>query len=236
MLDQVVEIAAGLHDVRRQVEHIDVALVDGDDARGRVVHHQALDHVVERGVEPVPFRFQPLLCLAALPGHLPDDEEQDQRDRRCRQDGGADQEPGLGLPIGQRGGYRICRDDDDREAAQLGRGPEPVPAVDRAFDAQRLLTALRQDTLQQRRRSEFLSDQVLGARMSRQQGAVGVKHRNGSVRSDRNGSKELHVIGRIDAPRHHAEKDTIFAGQSMSNDRVQAAADKAAKGLGLDRR
>jgi hypothetical protein len=58
MLDQVAEMAARLRDVGRQLIHVEVAPVEGDDARGRVVQHQALDHVVERGVEPAPLGFQ----------------------------------------------------------------------------------------------------------------------------------------------------------------------------------
>ena len=89
-----------------------------------------------------PFRFQPLLRLAVLPGDLPDDQEQDQGDHRRRQRGGDDQESGLLAPVGQRGGDRVGRDDDDRETAQRGRGSEPVRFVDRALHAQRLLAAL----------------------------------------------------------------------------------------------
>ena len=69
----------------RQIVHVDIALVEGDEARRGVERHQSLDHVVQGGIEPVPFRFQPLLRLAVLPGDLPDDQEQDQRDHRGRQ-------------------------------------------------------------------------------------------------------------------------------------------------------
>ena len=33
----------------------------------------------------------------------------------------------------------------------------------------------------------------------------------GGARAERDGSKELLVIGGIDAPRHHAEKDAVLA-------------------------
>ena len=58
--DQVGEADARLHDLCRQIVHVDVALVEGDDAGRCVVQHEALRHVVQGGVEPVLFRFQPL--------------------------------------------------------------------------------------------------------------------------------------------------------------------------------
>lgn len=85
VLDDVVKMAARLHDVRRQIEHLYVAAVEGDDARGGVVHNQSLDHVVERGIKPLPFQFQPLPRFTVLSRDLPDDQVQYQRDHRCRQ-------------------------------------------------------------------------------------------------------------------------------------------------------
>ena len=82
--------------------HIDVALVADDDAGGCVVQHEALRHVVERGVEPVLFRFQPPLRFPVLPGDLPDDQQQDDGDRQRGQNGGDDQKPGLRAPVGER--------------------------------------------------------------------------------------------------------------------------------------
>ncbi len=210
VLYQIVEMAARLHDIRRQVEHVDVALVDRDDAPGGVVHHQPLDHVVQRGVEPMPFGLQPLLRVTTLPGDLPDDQEQDQGDHHGRQHGRGHEESGLRAPVLQRCGNRVGRDDDDREAAQLGRRSEPVRIVDRAAHAQRLLAALAQDPLQQRRGLEFLSDHLIDVRITRQQGPVGVEHRDGSPRAHRDRSKEFLVIGGVDAPRHHAEEGAVF--------------------------
>ena len=82
MLDQVEEAAARLHDLCRQIVHVEIALVADDDARRGVIQHEALRHVVQRGVEPVLFRFQPLLRFPILPGHLPDDQEQDEGDHQ----------------------------------------------------------------------------------------------------------------------------------------------------------
>jgi len=83
VLHQFLEMTARFHDFRRQLVHVDVAPVEGDDARGGVIQHQALDHVVQRGVELAPLRLQSLLGFTALPGDLPDDQEQDQGDHRC---------------------------------------------------------------------------------------------------------------------------------------------------------
>ena len=75
MLHQVAEMATRLHDIGRQAIHVDVAAVEGHDARRGVERHQALDHVVQGGVEPAPFRFDPSLGLAALAGDLADHQE-----------------------------------------------------------------------------------------------------------------------------------------------------------------
>ena len=214
MLHQVAEMAARLHDVGRQVVHVDVAPVEGDDARRGVERHQALDHVVQRGVEPAPFRFQPLLRLAVLPGDLPDDQEQDQGDHRGRQRCRDDQESGLLAPVGERGGNRVGRDHDARVVAERGCRSQPVRLVDRALHAQRLLAAALPDPLQQRRLREILADQFVDLRIARQHGAVGMKHRDGGARSERDGSKEFFVVGGVDAPRHHAEEDAVFAAQA----------------------
>ena len=63
-----------------------------------------------------------------------------------------------------------------------------------------------------------------------------MKHRNRGAGSDRDGNKELHVIGRIDAARHHAEKDAVFPGQPVGDDRVQIVGEKALDRLRLYRR
>ena len=65
--------------------HVEVALVEDDNARRGVVQHEPLDHVVERGVEPLPLGFQPLLGFAVLPVDLANDQEQDQRDHQGSQ-------------------------------------------------------------------------------------------------------------------------------------------------------
>ena len=128
MLDQVVEVAARLHDVCRQIVHIEIALVGGDDACRRVIQHEALRHVVQGGIEPVLFRFQPLLRFPVLPGHLPDDQEQDEGDHQRRQHGGSDQESGLRAPVGQRRRDRRGRDHHDWKAAQPARPIRAGPA------------------------------------------------------------------------------------------------------------
>ena len=183
-----------------------------------------------------PFRFQPLLRLAALPGYLPDDQEQDQGDHHRRQRCRDDEEPGLRAPVGQCGGNRVGRDHDARVVAERGRGSQPVRLVDRALHAQRLLAALVPDTLQQRRLREILADQFVDPRIARQHGAVGMKHRDGGAGSERDGREEFFVIGGVDAPRHHAEKGAVFARQPMGDDGVQIAGDMAANRLGQDRR
>ncbi len=115
MLHQVAQLRSRLHDLGRQPVHVDIAAVEGDDAPGSVVHHQTLDHVVQRGVELTPLRLQPLLRFTALPGDLPDDQEQNNGDHHRRQRGGEDQESGLCAPVGQCGGDRVGRDDDSRK-------------------------------------------------------------------------------------------------------------------------
>ncbi len=85
MLHQVAKMTARLDHVGRQVVHVDVALVEGDEASRGVERRKTLNHVVQGGIEPAPFRFEPLLRLAVLPGDLPDDQEQDQGDYRGRQ-------------------------------------------------------------------------------------------------------------------------------------------------------
>ena len=142
--------------------------------------------------------------------------------------GGGDQEPGLRAPVGQRGGCRVGRDDDAGEMGQRHGGAEPVHLVDRTLhDAHRLLAALVQDPLQQRSGREFLSDHRIDVRIARHQGPVGMEHRDRRALSERDGRKEFLVIGGIDAPRHHAEKHAVCAGQPMGNDGVQIAGDKA---------
>jgi hypothetical protein len=63
-----------------------------------------------------------------------------------------------------------------------------------------------------------------------------MKHRYGGARSERDGSEEFFVIDRVDAPRHHAEEDAVFAAQPMGDDRVQIAVDIAADRFGQNRR
>ena len=94
---------ARLYDVGRETEHVDIALVVQDHARGSVEQHQALRHVVERGVELLLLRLPALLRFPALSKHLTDDHDQNQRNHQRGQRGGADHEPGLCAPIGQRG-------------------------------------------------------------------------------------------------------------------------------------
>ena len=91
VLDDVGKMAARLHDVRRQIEHLYVAAVEGDDARGGVVHHQSLDHVVQCGIEPLPFQFQPLPRFTILSRDIAHDQVQHQRDHPCRQSCGGHQ-------------------------------------------------------------------------------------------------------------------------------------------------
>ena len=50
--DQIAEMQAGPHHVRRQLVHIQIALVAQDDPRVRIVQQQALRHVVDGGIQP----------------------------------------------------------------------------------------------------------------------------------------------------------------------------------------
>ena len=126
MLDQVEEAASRLYDLCRQVIHVDVALVAGDDACGCVVQHEALRHIVQRGIEPLLLRFEPLLRFQALPGHLADDQEQNEGDHQGCHGGGRDQQSGLRAPVGECRRDGLGRDDHDRKMVQRGRRTEPV--------------------------------------------------------------------------------------------------------------
>jgi hypothetical protein len=173
--------------------HFDIAPVEGDEARRGVERHQALDHVVQGGIEPAAFRFQPLLRLAVLPGDLPDDQEQDQRDHHRRQRRRDDQESGLLAPVGERGGNRVGRGHHARIMRQRRRRSQPV-VWSTGFARAASAGASFPDALQQRRGREILSDQLVDMRISRQQGAVGMKHRDGGAGSERDGGKEFFVI------------------------------------------
>ena len=145
VLDQVVIVQPGLHHVGRQIVHLEVALVEGDDARRCVVQDEPLRHVVERGVEPLFLGGEQLLRDFVLAVDLADDHEQDEGDHRgraCRQH---DQETGLCAPVGKRRFNRVGGDDHDREMAQHRRGAETIPMIDRALDAERLQPALFQN-------------------------------------------------------------------------------------------
>ena len=231
MLHQVAQMTARLHHVGRQIVHVDVALVEGDEACRGVERRQALDHVVERRIEPTPFRLQPLLRLAVLPGDLLNDQEQDQGDHRRRQRGRDDEESGLFAPVGQRGGNRVGCDHDARIMRERSRRSQPGRLIDRALHAQRLLGASLPDPLQQWRIREILADQLVDPWIARQQSAVGMKHRDGGAGSERHRSEEFFIIDRIDAPRHHAEEDAVFAPQSMGDDGIQIAGEIAANRL-----
>jgi hypothetical protein len=135
MLDKVVIVHARLHYIGRQVVHVDVALVEGDDAGRGVIQHKALRHIVERGVDLVLLCLELLLRLQVLPIDQPDDQEKDDGDHDRRQRGGGDQEACLRLPVGQCRGDGVGCDDDDRRALQRRSGAEPVQVVDRALDA-----------------------------------------------------------------------------------------------------
>jgi hypothetical protein len=144
VLDQVVIVQAGLHHLARQLVHVDVALVEDDNASGRVVHQKPLGHVVQRRVELEPLGLQFLLHLAVLGVHLPDDQEEDAGDHGGRQCRSHEQETGLFAPVRKRGGLGRGRDHHDREMAQSAAGAEPGLAVDRAFHLQRLFATNRQ--------------------------------------------------------------------------------------------
>ena len=53
-----------------------------------------------------------------------------------------------------------------------------------------------------------------------------MKHRNGGAGSGRDGREEFFVMGGVDAPRHHAEKDPVLAAQAMGDDGVQIAGER----------
>ncbi len=115
MVHRLMDVAAGLDDVRGQAEHVGIAAVAGDDVSSGVVQDQPLRHVVQGGVEPLPLRFDPLLGLAVLPFDLADDQKQDQRDHGRRKRCGGDHESGLLPPVRKRGRHGVGRDDDQRE-------------------------------------------------------------------------------------------------------------------------
>ena len=120
-----------------------------------------------------------------------------------------------------------------RAGLQIPAGPSGRSGFARAASAG---CRARQDLLQQRRLREILADQIVDPRIARQQGAVGMKHRNGGAGSERHGSEEFFVIDRVDTPRHHAEEDAVFAPQSMGDDGVQIAVEIAANRLGQNGR
>ena len=232
VLHQIAEMAARLHDIGRQIVHVDIAAVEGDDARRGIERDQALNHAVQRSVEPGPFRFQPLLRFAVLAGYLPDDQEQDQGDHGRRQRRRDDEESGLFAPVGQCGIDGVGRDYDARVMRERGGRSQPVRLVNRAMHAQRLLLALFADPLQQWRRRKILSDQFVDAWIPRQHGAVGVKHRDRGAGPERDGRKEFLVVDGINAARHHAEEDAVLTAQPVGNDGVHVAGNIAANRLG----
>ncbi len=119
--------------------------------------------------------------------------------------------------------------------AEPRRRAEPVHLVDRALHAQGLLASLTEDALHQGRYWEFLPDHLVDVRIARQEGAIGMKHGNGRTHSDGDGGEEFLVIGGVDAPRHHAEKDAVFSIQSMGDDGVQVAVEMAEDRFGQNR-
>ena len=131
-------------------------------------------------------------------------------------------------PVGQRVGDRGGGNDHDRKAIQDCRRAEPVHLVDRAFDAQRLLPALADGPLQQGSIAEFLPDHLVDMRIARQHRPVGVEHGDGRAASKRDGSEESLVVGRVDPPRHHAEKHPVGAAQPMRHRGGPAAGEDAA--------
>ena len=95
---------------------------------------------------------------------------------------------------------------------ERGCGSELVHAVDQALQAQRLLAALVANALQQRHDlAKFCPIRSIDARIARQHGAVGMKHRDGGAGPERDGREEFFVIDGVDAPRHHAEEDAVLA-------------------------
>ena len=135
---------------------------------------------------------------------------------------GDDQEPGLRAPVGKRVGDRGGGDDHDRKVARVSAASaEPVLAVDRAFDPQRLPAAMGQDLVQHRRILEFLSDHRVDMRIARQHRPVAMEHGDRRAFPEGERSEEFLVIDRVDASRHHAEKDSVPArstgGRSRSS-------------------
>ena len=118
MGDDVVKRAAGFHDVRCQSVHLDIALVADHEALFCIEHQQALRHVVDRGVEPLFFKRQPLLRLAVLLRQLAHHEKQQEDDRKHGGRGDRDQDADLLAPVGQRRRCLRGRHDHDGKLAQ----------------------------------------------------------------------------------------------------------------------
>jgi hypothetical protein len=111
MCDQILHGVAWPGHLRRQPEHLDVALVADRNPCRFVIHNQALRNIVDGGVET-------FLLHVMLLRQLADDEKQHACDHEHREAGCGDQIAELFPPIGQRSRYRRGRDDDDREFGQ----------------------------------------------------------------------------------------------------------------------
>ncbi len=121
MCDQFLHAAARLGHVRRQPEHLDIALVANDDPGMFVVKNKPLRNIVDRGVQPLLFQGQALLRRAMLLRQFANDEEQHDRDHEHGEPAHADQEPGLRAPVGQRCRYGRRHGDQKRKIGQGAR-------------------------------------------------------------------------------------------------------------------
>ncbi|MET4765026.1 hypothetical protein ABH970_005398 [Bradyrhizobium ottawaense] len=231
MIHRLADVAAGLDDVVGEAEHVGVASVAGDDGAARVVEDQPLRHVVQGGVEPQPLRFQPLLRFAVLPVDQADDQIEDQRDHGSRKRGGRHHEACLLPPVGQRRGRGVGGDDDQREMRQRRRRSEPLFAVDRAPAAERLLAAIGQHLLHQRRVLEVSADQLFEMRIARQHLAFAIEQRDGRPLGQRDRREIVLVAVRIDPADHRAEEGAVRAGQPAGDDRGPFVDDEAADGF-----
>ncbi len=218
MPDQVEKVAARLYDIRRQLVHVEIALVAQDDACLCVIQHEPLRHVVQGGVEPVFLQFQPPLCFLILPGHLPDDQEQNEGDHEGGQDGGRDQEFGLRAPVGQHRRDGRGRDHHDRKAAERRSRTEPILFVDGALHPHRVLATFGQHLVQQRSIPEFFPDHRIGAGIACQHRSIAMEQGYRGIVAERQRCEQPLIVGWIDLPRHHAEKNTALPGQPMRND------------------
>ena len=205
MEDQVAQMASGLCHVRRQAEHVDIALVADHQPGGRIEQQQALRHVVDGGVEMLAlFREQPLRHQV-LVLQLTDDEEDHDDDHDDRKRRGAELQLGLRAPVGQGGRRLGGRDDQDREMSQRPDRADLVLAFGLADEAAGNVAVERQCALERRRGGNVAGDEFVVIRIAGDNGAVAVDHRDRGVAVERQRRHERLKMGRLDASAGEAD-------------------------------